>query len=113
MTKYNMSKIMSTAWNLFKKGVASFAECLHRSWEMAKAAPVNAETIQTAKENAGVQEETRTWYGWKELGFEVAHGSKALFQAVIKTPAKGEGKTFKMSFFGFSQVVPAGTQEAA
>lgn len=113
MTKtYNMSKIMTTAWALFKKGVADFSECLHRAWEAAKAAAKNAEAIKAAKEAAGVTEETRTWYDWTQNGFEVAHGSKALFQAVIATPLKGEGKTFKASYFGLSQVVPLGSQAA-
>ena len=39
--KYDLHKIMRRAWALFRKGVAAFAECLHRAWASAKAQPVN------------------------------------------------------------------------
>lgn len=42
MKKYNLSEIMHKAWKLYRKGVGSFAEALHRAWNSAKAAPVNA-----------------------------------------------------------------------
>ena len=42
MKKYNLSEIMHKAWKLYRKGVSSFAEALHRAWNSAKAAPVNA-----------------------------------------------------------------------
>lgn len=35
--KYNLSEIMRKAWILYRKGVAAFAECLHRAWNSAKA----------------------------------------------------------------------------
>ena len=104
---YNLSKIMKTAWAIFKKAVKSpitFAEALHRAWLSAKAEPINAERIENAKAAAGITETTNTWYGWKTLGYEVIHGSKAVFQVKVDTPEKGDGKTFVKSFFTASQV---------
>ncbi len=43
MKKYNLSEIMHKAWKLYRKGVGSFAEALHRAWNSAKAAPFNAQ----------------------------------------------------------------------
>ena len=104
MKKYNLSKIMSRAWTLFRKGRISFSEALHRSWLSAKAEPVNAARIEEAKAGAGITEETNTWVGWKALGFEVIHGSKALFGCDLIHGSKGDGATYKARFFGFSQV---------
>ena len=42
--KYNLHEIMCKAWKLYRKGVGSFAEALHRAWNSAKAAPINAQT---------------------------------------------------------------------
>lgn len=102
--KYNLRKIMLKAWELFRKLEISFAEALHRAWLSAKAAPVNAERIQAAKELAGIVEECKTWSGWKEAGFEVIHGSKALFGCDLIYGSKGDGATYKARFFGASQV---------
>ena len=35
--KFNLRKIMLKAWELYRKGRLTFAECLHRSWLSAKA----------------------------------------------------------------------------
>lgn len=102
--KYNLVKIMTRAWKNFRKGGISFAEALHRAWLSAKAEPINQARIEAAKKAAGVQEETDTWKGWKDRGFEVIHESKALFQAVLIYGSKGDGATYKASFFGASQV---------
>lgn len=102
--KYNLRKIMLKAWELFRKLEISFAEALHRAWISAKAEPVNAERIQAAKAAAGVLEEVKTWSGWKEAGFEVIHGSKALFGCELVHGSKGDGASYKASFFGASQV---------
>ena len=102
--KYNLSEIMTRAWKLFRKLGLSFSECLHRAWITAKAAEVNAERIAAAKAAAGITEETRTWSGWRDAGFEVVHGSKALFGAVLIWGSKGDGAEYKASFFGASQV---------
>lgn len=98
MKKYNLSSIMSAAWKFFRKGIKTFSEALRMAW-------ANAKTGNAAKEVAGISEETHTWSGWKRLGFEVAHGSKALYQAVISDPATKSG-TRKTSYFGKSQVQP-------
>lgn len=105
--KYNLSKIMTKAWKLFRKLGIGFGECLHRAWESAKAEPVNADRIAQAKAAAGVTEETNTWSGWQKLGYEVAHGSKALFGVDLIHASKGDGRTYKARFFGQSQVMPA------
>ena len=65
MKKYNLSEIMHKAWKLYRKGVSSFAEALHRAWNSAKAAPVNAQRIEEAQQAAGVAEPVNTWAGWK------------------------------------------------
>ena len=56
MKKYNLSEIMHKAWKLYRKGVSSFAEALHRAWNSAKAAPVNAQRIEEAQQAAGITE---------------------------------------------------------
>ena len=98
MKRYNLSSIMRAAWGIFRKGVSSFSVALRMAWANAK--PHNA-----AKEVAGITEETHTWFGWKELGYEVIHESKALYQAVISDPATKSG-TRRTSYFGLSQVQP-------
>ena len=102
--RYDLRAIMLRAWRFFREGKGSFAECLHRAWISEKAAPVNAERIQAAKEAAGITEETNTWSGWKKAGFEVIHGSKALFGCDLIHGSKGDGALYKARFFGASQV---------
>ena len=95
---------MLRAWELFRKGGISFSEALHRAWMSAKAEPVNAARIEAAKAAAGIVEAVNTWAGWKSLGFEVIHGSKALFGADLIHGSKGDGAIYKARFFGASQV---------
>lgn len=102
--KWNLSQIMSHAWTIFRKAGITFSEALHRAWQAAKAAPENRQRIEQAKAAAGITEETHSWYGWQLLGYEVQHGSKALFQAEVIDAAKGDGKSRVKSFFGASQV---------
>lgn len=104
--KYNLSRIMSKAWELFRKLGISFAESLRRAWAAAKAEPINTERVSRAKEEAGITEDTNTWSGWRKLGYEVIHGSKALFGADLIYAAKGAGAVYKARFFGQSQVKP-------
>ena len=104
--KYDLRKIMLAAWKIYRKGGQSFSESLHRAWISAKAEPVNAERIETAKAAAGITEETNTWSGWQKLGFEVIHGSKALFGTDLIYASKGDDATYNASFFGVSQVRP-------
>lgn len=104
--KYDLSAIMSRAWAIFRKGKVVFAEALHRAWQSAKARPQNAAAIAAAKAAAGIAEDCKTWADWKEKGFEVIHGSKALFKAVLIWASRGDGKQYTASFFGSSQVKP-------
>ena len=98
MSKYNLSGIMRAAWRFFRKGVSSFSLALRMAW-------ANAKTQNAAKAAAAITEETHTWYGWKELGYEVIHESKCLYQAVLFDPATKSG-TRRTSYFGLSQVQP-------
>lgn len=106
MKNFDLSRIMKGAWKNYSKCEIDFGEALHRAWLSAKAEPVNAERIETAKAEAGITEQINTWAGWKTAGYEVIHGSKALFQTVLIYGSKGDGATYKASFFGASQVQP-------
>lgn len=103
--KYDLSRIMHKAWELYRTIYEiDFSEALHRAWLCAKAEPINAERIETAKAAAGITEETNTWYGWKQAGFEVIHESKALFGCDLIYGSRGDGQVYKARFFGASQV---------
>ena len=103
--KYDLRNIMLRAWKNYRANKElSFGECLHRAWLSAKAEEVNAKRIERAKEAAGISEETNTWAGWKQLGYEVIHGSKALFGADLIWGSRGDGQIYKARFFGRSQV---------
>ena len=114
--KYNLSVIMTRAWAIFRKAAIkaaiTFSEALHRAWQVAKAEPINAKRVEDARQAAGISEAVNTWAGWRELGYEVAHGSKAVFQTILLYPSKGDGATYKASFFTASQVVVLGSQAA-
>lgn len=107
--KYNLKAIMLRAWKNYRKGGITFAEALHRAWLSAKAEPINAQRIEDAKAAAGIAEDVNTWAGWKSLGYEVIHGMKALFKAVLIYGSKGDGATYTASFFSASQVQEAAT----
>ena len=98
MKRYNRSQIFSTAWKFFRKGVGSFSVALRMAW-------ANAKTHNAAKAEAGITEETHTWAGWKNLGFEVIPESKCLYRAIINDPATKSG-TRVTCYFGASQVQP-------
>lgn len=107
MKKYNLSQLMARAWTIYRKAQGiTFGEALHRSWLAEKAQAINAQRIEAAKAEAGITETTNTWAGWKALGFEVVHGSKALFGATLIWGSKGDGAEYKARFFGASQVQP-------
>ena len=106
MKKYNLSEIMHKAWKLYRKGVGSFAEALHRAWNSAKAEPINARRISEAQQTAGIEEECRTWADWKKQGREVLHGAKAAFQVLLIYASKGDGQTYRASFFPASVTQP-------
>lgn len=103
--KYNLSKIMLKAWKIYRKtkGIR-FAEALHRAWLSAKAEEINAKRIENAKQAAGITEVTNTFAKWKELGYKVVHGSKALFGCSLIWGSRGDSAEYKASFFGKSQV---------
>lgn len=96
--KYDRKQIFSTAWSFFRKGVKTFGEALRMAW-------ANTKAHNAAKAEAGISEETHTWAGWKNLGFEVIHESKALYKAIISDPATKSGKRVTC-YFGASQVQP-------
>lgn len=106
MKRFDLAAIMRHAWQIFRKYTVSFGEALHRAWTSAKAQPVNAQRIEAAKTAAGITEAVNTWSGWKSLGYEVIHGSKALFGVDLIWGSKGDGVTYKARFFGASQVQP-------
>ena len=108
---FNLSEIMLRAWRLYRANEGlSFPEALHRSWLSAKAEPINARRVEEAKAAAGITEEARTWSGWRELGREVIHGSKALFGAALIYGSKGDGAVYHARFFGRSQTCEIGAQ---
>ena len=96
--KYDRKSIMAAAWKISRKGVQSFGAALRMAW-------ANAKAHRAAKEVAGITEETHTWSGWKNLGFEVIHESKALYKAVIADPTTKSGSRVTC-YFGKSQVQP-------
>ena len=98
MKKYDLSNIMSAAWRIFRKGVQSFAVALRMAW-------ANAKAHNAAREAAGINEETHTWSGWRDLGYEVIHESKALYKAILHDPSTKKG-TRVTCYFGASQVQP-------
>ena len=87
MTKktYNLSNIMKKAWADAK----AFVDAISKNF---------------------ISEEVHTWYGWKELGYEVIHESKNVFQITVSDPNTKSG-TRVLSYFTKSQVVPWGTQD--
>ena len=97
--KWNLSRIMIRAWRTYRKGGITFGEALHRAWLSEKAEPINAERIERAKAEAGVSEAVNTWAGWKALGREVLHGSKAVFKVDLIHGSKGDEAIYRASFF--------------
>lgn len=79
-------------------------EALHRAWLSVKAEEINAKRIEDAKHAVGITEETNTFAKWKELGYKVKHGASALFGCSLIWGSRGDGATYKASFFGRSQV---------
>lgn len=103
--RYSLRKIMLRAWKNYRKNRnLPFGECLHRAWLSAKAEETNAKRIEDAKAAAGICEEANTWSGWKKLGYEVMHGSRALFGTELIWGSRGDGATYKAVFWGRSQV---------
>ena len=101
----NRSVLFKDAWKIYRKGKVTFGDALRRAWVTAKAYWDNVARVEDAKKAAGIEEETRTWYGWKVLGFEVRHESKCLFQVRVVDGGTKSGWVTK-SYFGASQVEP-------
>ncbi len=97
---YNLSSIMKKAWQLFNETSDTFAECLAKAWADAKA------FIGAIQQNL-ITEEVHTWYGWQQLGYEVIHESKNVFQITVNDPRTKSGKR-TLSYFAKSQVQPIG-----
>ena len=105
--KFDLRAIMLRAWRLYREGKGlSFAECLHRAWISEKAQPVNAQRIEEAKSAAGIDEECKTWSGWRDAGREVIHGSRAVFGCDLIHGSRGDGAVYKARFFALSQTQP-------
>lgn len=104
MANYDLSRIMKKAWSIYYKESVDFAESLRRAWYGVKAIDINRNTIETAKKAAGIVEETKTWNEWNQMGYEVIHGSKALFGCNLIWASKGKNVIYKARFFGVSQV---------
>ena len=76
----------------------------------------NVEIIAKAAATAGIAEPINTYAHWRELGFQVKKGSKALIKIPIwkhvskanKETGENEEKMFMKTaaFFGLSQVEP-------
>jgi len=96
--KYNLSSIMNKAWSLFRESEMSFADCLRIAWAETK------DFINAIADNV-INEEVHTWYGWYQLGYEVIHESKNVFQLTVTDPKTKKG-TRVLSFFTKSQVAP-------
>ena len=104
--RYNLSRIMRSAWAIFRRYAVSFSEALHRAWAAIKAEPINRARIEAAKAEAGVSEAVNTWSGWRAAGREVVHGSKAIFQTTLIYASKGDGATYRGSFLCESHTQP-------
>ena len=99
--KIEKSKIMKAAWTIARRESGNISEALFKAWMCAK---INAARIQSAKAAAGIAEECDTWKGWQDKGYEVKHGSKALFGCELIYGSKGDGEIYSARFFGASQV---------
>ena len=84
MKKYNLSRIMFKAWELFRKMEISFSEALHRAWTSAKATGENQARIKAAKAAAGITEETATWSDWRKP-YDIQTVQSALEKSGSKT----------------------------
>ena len=96
--KYDLRSIMRSAWRIFRKGIQTFGIALRLAW-------ANAKAHNKARAAAGVREESHTWSGWKNLGYEVIHERKALYKALLADPATKSG-TRVTCYFGVTQVKP-------
>ena len=99
-SNYNKASIMRHAWKFFKHCMGSFSNCLKMAWKNAKV--VRNELVKQVNE-------CHTWYGWKELGYEVIHESVALFKVTVVDTTKNGTRV--LSYFDETQVCPIGSQD--
>ena len=92
MKKFDLSAIMCKAWKLYRKGVGSFAEALHRAWNSAKAAPINAQRIEEAQQAAGVAEPVTHGQDGKPPGTWWSMAQRLCFRRCLSTAARGTAK---------------------
>ena len=59
--KYNLSKIMLKAWEIYRKYNIKFGEALHRAWLSAKAEEVNAKRIEVSKKAYCLKDIHNNW----------------------------------------------------
>lgn len=108
MKRYNLSRLMTKAWSLFRKAAKkatnkiTFAEALRLAWRWLKAEIINAATIKAAAEATGTEEEYHTWAGWQSLGRMVCHEEQAAFKVEVDDPTTKSGRRVK-SYFTYSQ----------
>lgn len=95
--KFSKRNIMKNAWALVKAKAMTISQALKKAWADTKAVVLS--TV-----------EVNTWYGWKMLGREVIHGSKAMFQTIVADNTKNGTRV--LSYFSFDQTCELGTQEA-
>lgn len=91
---------MRGAWKIYRENEISFGEALHIAWIVAKE---NRKALEAARDAAGVNEEVHTFYGWKKRGFEVLHGMRAVFKAIVTDETSKSGSRV-LSYFSKSQV---------
>ena len=96
--RYDTRAVMQEAWTFYRKGIQDFAQALSMAWN-------NAKTRREAKETAGITEQTHTWAGWRDQGYEVKHESTALYKATLHDPST-KSRTRLTCYFGLSQVQP-------
>lgn len=97
--KYDLSKIMHSAWKIFRKveGI-TFGDALRMAW-------ANEKRKNEAKAAAGITETVREWYAWFAAGREVIHESKAVLKVVLLDPLTKSG-TRVHSYFSEAQTRP-------
>lgn len=106
----NKRILMMKAHEIRRKHGIGWGEALHRAYNCQKVELANHDRIAQAKRAAGIPAEapTHTWKQWHDLGYEVAHGSKARFQVALQQPSYGDHRLYIASFFTFNQVRPIG-----
>ncbi len=105
--RYNLSKIMLKAWKITARQKASIL--LKHFIELGYLLRQKKSMQRESKlQNRQQESPSRliTFTKWKEAGYKVIHGSKALFGAVLIWGSRGDGAEYKASFFGKSQVEP-------